>query len=667
MVKSQFTNYVFLGGIIMTLIKPPADFAAKAKLKSVAEYKAIYDQSIKDPQGFWLKEAKERLVWFHEPESALDVDMEEIDFSWFGGGRLNAAFNCIDRWAAIQPNKDAFIWAKNDPKEYEHITYRDLKHRVGRMANVLRHHGVKPGDRVCLYLPMIPDLACAMLACARIGAVHSVVFAGFSAESLRGRIIDAGAEVVITANEAMRGNKRVPLKGIVDEATQGLSMVRRIFVSRRTEAEVPMVVGRDLWLDEETSKQRSTCPVTWMAAEDPLFILYTSGSTGKPKGVLHTTAGYLLWTNITFEYVFDLKPNDIHFCSADIGWVTGHSYVVYGPLSAGATSIIFEGTPTYPDASRLWEIIDDLGATNIYTSPTALRALMREGEAPVKKHKRTSLRLLGTVGEPINPEVWHWYNEVVGEKRCPIIDTWWQTETGGILISPIPGAIPTKPGSATLPFFGVAPMLVDEAGKELVGNGVKGNLCLTMPWPGQARTIYGDHSRFKDTYFTQYPGMYFTGDGCTRDEDGYYWITGRVDDVLNVSGHRLGTAEIESSLVSHETVAEAAVVGIPHDIKGQGICAWVLLRSGLDTSWEPSQLVGALKEHVRKVIGPIAVPDVIYIVPGLPKTRSGKIMRRLLRKIAEGQRTDLGDITTLAEPGVVDDLIAIADKAKTTK
>ena len=667
MVKSQFTNYVFLGGIIMTLIKPPADFAAKAKLKSVAEYKAIYDQSIKDPQGFWLKEAKERLVWFHEPESALDVDMEEIDFSWFGGGRLNAAFNCIDRWAATQPNKDAFIWAKNDPKEYEHITYRDLKHRVGRMANVLRHHGVKPGDRVCLYLPMIPDLACAMLACARIGAVHSVVFAGFSAESLRGRIIDAGAEVVITANEAMRGNKRVPLKGIVDEATQGLSMVRRIFVSRRTEAEVPMVVGRDLWLDEETSKQRSTCPVTWMAAEDPLFILYTSGSTGKPKGVLHTTAGYLLWTNITFEYVFDLKPNDIHFCSADIGWVTGHSYVVYGPLSAGATSIIFEGTPTYPDASRLWEIIDDLGATNIYTSPTALRALMREGEAPVKKHKRTSLRLLGTVGEPINPEVWHWYNEVVGEKRCPIIDTWWQTETGGILISPIPGAIPTKPGSATLPFFGVAPMLVDEAGKELVGNGVKGNLCLTMPWPGQARTIYGDHSRFKDTYFTQYPGMYFTGDGCTRDEDGYYWITGRVDDVLNVSGHRLGTAEIESSLVSHETVAEAAVVGIPHDIKGQGICAWVLLRSGLDTSWEPSQLVGALKEHVRKVIGPIAVPDVIYIVPGLPKTRSGKIMRRLLRKIAEGQRTDLGDITTLAEPGVVDDLIAIADKAKTTK
>ncbi len=644
----------------MSVIAPPLDFSSRAILKSFDEYKALYDQSLKDPQGFWKKEASKRLSWFHEPNTTLDVDMEEVDFSWFGGGRLNVAYNCVDRWAASQPNKVALIWAKNDPGEYEKITYRQLKHRVGRIANVLKSLGVVKGDRVCLYLPMIPELAFTMLACARIGAIHSVVFAGFSAESLRGRVIDAGAKIVVTANEAIRGNKRVPLKAIVDEAVSGLSLVQHVLVARRTDAKTPMLPGRDMWLDEETARQRSTCPAEWMASEDPLYVLYTSGSTGKPKGVLHTTAGYLLWVNITFEYIFDLRPDDVHFCGADIGWVTGHSYIVYGPLSAGATSVLFEGIPTYPDASRLWEIVDDVGATNIYTSPTALRALMREGDGPVKKTKRSTLRLLGTVGEPINPEVWHWYNEVVGEKRCPIIDTWWQTETGGALISPIPGAIPTKPGSATLPFFGIEPLLLDDEGKVLEGNGVKGNLCIARTWPGQARTIYGDHSRFRETYFSQFPGLYFTGDGCTRDEDGYYWITGRVDDVLNVSGHRLGTAEVESAIVSHEAVAEAAVVGIPHDIKGQGICAWVVMRSGQDP-WEPSQLVGAIKEHVRKVIGPIASPDTIHIVQGLPKTRSGKIMRRLLRKIAEGQRTDLGDTSTLAEPAVVDELIVIAD------
>lgn len=645
----------------MTTIAPSAAFSSKSRLGSLDAYQKMYAESIADPKGFWMKEALERLTWFYQPQSALDVDMEEVDFSWFGGGRLNASFNCIDRWAATTPDKVAFIWAKNEPGEYERVTYSKLKHQVGRIANVLRHLGVKKGDRVCLYLPMMPDLAYAMLACARIGAVHSVVFAGFSADSLRGRIIDAGAEILITANEALRGNKRVPLKGIVDEAVNGLSMVRHVLVSRRTPTVVPMKAGRDLWLDEETAKQRSTCPVAWMASEDPLFILYTSGSTGKPKGVLHTTAGYLLWANITFEYIFDIRAEDIHFCGADIGWVTGHTYIVYGPLSAGATSVIFEGLPTHPDASRLWQVVDDIGATNIYTSPTALRALMREGDGPVKRTKRTSLRLLGTVGEPINPNVWEWYNEVVGEKRCPIVDTWWQTETGGALISPIPGAIPTKPGSATLPFFGVEPLLLDEEGKVLSGNPATGNLCIGRTWPGQARTIYGDHSRFKETYFKRFPGLYFTGDGCTRDEDGYYWITGRVDDVLNVSGHRLGTAEIESALVSHETVAEVAVVGIPHDIKGVGICAWVVLRSDVD-GWESSQLVGALKEQARKVIGPIAVPDRIYIVPGLPKTRSGKLMRRLLRKIAEGLRSDLGDTTTLAEPSVMDDLIRIADE-----
>ncbi len=641
-------------------VKP--HLAASAKVKSLEAYRELHAASLKDPEGFWLREAKERLTWFHEPESALDVDYEEVDFSWFGGGRLNVAFNCVDRHAAKTPDKVALIWAKNEPGEYERITYRDLKHRVGRMANALKDLGVQKGDRVCLYLPMIPELAVAMLACARIGAVHSVVFAGFSAESLRDRVLDAGAKVVITANEAMRGNKRVGLKAIVDDAVAGLAVVQTVLVARRTDTVVPMKQGRDRWLDDETARQRSTCPVEWMASEDPLFILYTSGSTGKPKGVLHTSAGYLLYASMTYEYVFDIRPDDVHFCTADLGWVTGHSYIVYGPLALGSTSVLFEGTPNYPDSSRLWQVADDLKATTVYTSPTALRALMREGDGPVKKTRRDSIRILGSVGEPINPEVWQWFHDVVGDGRCPVVDTWWQTETGGILIAPLPGAVPPKPGSATLPFFGIEPLLLDEEGKVLTGNDVRGNLCLKGTWPGQARTIYGDHRRFKDTYFTRFPGLYFTGDGCLRDEDGYYWITGRVDDVLNVSGHRLGTAEIESALVAHGAVAESAVVGIPHDLKGQGICAWVVLRSDAD---QPSQqLIGALKEQVRRVIGPIATPDVIHLVPGLPKTRSGKIMRRLLRKIAEGQRTELGDTSTLAEPQVVEQLIAIADVAK---
>ncbi len=635
-------------------------FSRTAKVKSLAEYQALYRQSLEAPEAFWGNEATTRLTWFHPPSAVLDADMHEADFSWFGGGRLNVAHNCVDRHALASPDKVALIWAKNEPGQYERITYRQLKHHVGRLANVLRAHGVAKGDRVCLYLPMIPELAYAMLACARIGAVHSVVFAGFSAESLRDRILDAGAKLVITANEGVRGPKAIGLKAIVDEAVNGLSQVQRVLVVRRTPTTVPMEAGRDLWLEDELAKQRATCPAAWMASEDPLFILYTSGSTGKPKGVLHTTAGYLLYAAMTFDYVFDHRPEDVHFCTADLGWVTGHSYLVYGPLAVGATSVLFEGVPSYPDSGRLWQVVDDVQATCVYTSPTALRALMREGAGPVKQHRRTSLRLLGSVGEPINPEVWRWFHDVVGDGRCPVVDTWWQTETGGILISPLPGAIAPKPGSATLPFFGCEPVLVDDDGKEVLGNGVKGNLCLKRPWPGQARTLYGDHRRFKEVYFSRFPGLYFTGDGCTRDEDGYYWITGRVDDVLNVSGHRIGTAEVESALVAHPAVAEAAVIGIPHELKGQGICAWVLLRQGADDR-DHRELEGMLKEKVRQVIGPIATPDQVHIVPGLPKTRSGKIMRRLLRKIVEGQRDELGDTTTLADPAVVEQLIAAYD------
>jgi acetyl-CoA synthetase len=628
----------------------------RAHIKTMEEYQRLYRLSLDNPEWFWGEQAK-TLTWFHPWQSVFDADYKEVDFSWFLGGRVNACFNCVDRHLPHLGDKTAIIWAQDEPGQYTHISYRDLKHHVARVANVLLHNGVKKGDRVCLYLTMIPELVYTMLACARIGAVHSVVFGGFSAESLRDRIVDAKCKVVVTANEGLRGGKKVPLKRTVDRAIEGMSLVETVLVARRTDSDVPMQPGRDLWLDEETAKQRSTCTNEWMGAEDPLFILYTSGSTGKPKGLLHTTGGYLTYAAYTHKLVFDYHPDDIYFCAADIGWVTGHSYIVYGPLANGATSVIFESTPLYPDAGRYWQIIDDLGVNIFYTAPTALRALAQCGDEWIKKYKRTSLRVLGTVGEPINPEVWRWYHDVVGDGRCTVVDTWWQTETGGILITPLPGVTPTKPGSATLPFFGIKPVIVDAAtGVPLEGNGVSGALCLGAPWPGQARTVHGDHQRFRETYFTQYPGYYFTGDGARRDEDGYYWITGRIDDVINVSGHRLGTAEVESALVAHEAVAEAAVVGYPHPIKGQGIYCYVLLNNGYSENGS-QQLIGALKEQVRQVIGAFAAPDVIHIASGLPKTRSGKIMRRILRKIASAEYDGMGDISTLAEPDVVNRLI----------
>ncbi|OJT23804.1 acetate--CoA ligase [Archangium sp. Cb G35] len=640
------------------LVAPKEPITARARVKNLEEYRRMYRQSLEDPAGFWGEQAR-RLEWFHPPSNVLDVDMKEVDFSWYGGGKLNVCHNAVDRHLHTQPDKTAIIWAANEPGQYQHVTYRELKHQVARVANVLKAYGVRKGDRVCIYMPMTPMVAYTMLACARIGAVHSVVFAGFSAESLRDRILDSGARIVVTANEAPRGPKAVALKSIVDQALEGLTQVETVLVSRRTNKAVPMKEGRDRVLEDEMQKHRSTCPVEWMSSEDPLFILYTSGSTGKPKGVMHTTAGYTVYAAMTHEYVFDIRPDDIYFCTADVGWITGHSYLIYGPLVNGVTTVLFESTPMYPDPSRMWQVVDDLKATILYTSPTALRSLIREGDDWVKKTSRKSLRILGSVGEPINPEVWRWYHDVPGEGRCDVVDTWWQTETGGILITPLPGATPAKPGSATLPFFGIEPVLVDEKGTIIEGNDVSGNLCLKRPWPGQARSIWGDHRRFKETYFSTYPGLYFTGDGCRRDEDGYYWITGRVDDVLNVSGHRLGTAEIESALVAHDAVAEAAVVGFPHDIKGTGICAYVTVKPG-DLNSE--QLVGALKEQVRRIIGPLATPDRIRVVSGLPKTRSGKIMRRILRKVAEGQMDSLGDTTTLAEPQVVEEIVQLEQR-----
>jgi acetyl-CoA synthetase len=637
-----------------TTIEVKKNLQERSQLKNFKTYEEMYQKSLKDSDGFWLDAAK-MIDWTKFPTVARSGDFNEVNFKWFADGTLNATYNCIDRHLASNGSKVAIVWAKDEPGQYENITYQQLSEHVGRVANLLRSWGVKKGDRVCLYLPMIPELVYSVLACARIGAVHSVVFAGFSSDSVKGRLEDTGCEILITANEGLRGGKKIALKKIVDEAISQGTAVKKVLVVKRTDTQVPMKEGRDFDYSTLIKDQSTKADIEVMGAEDPLFILYTSGSTGKPKGVLHTTGGYLLYAAMTHKYVFDYHPEDIFFCTADIGWVTGHSYVIYGPLSNGATSVLFESVPSYPDAGRYWQIIQDLKVTTFYTAPTALRSLAQEGDDFVKKYDRSSLKILGTVGEPINPEIWKWYHDVVGEKRCDIIDTWWQTETGGHLITPIAGITPTKPGSATLPFFGVEPLIVNpETGAELKGNGVEGALCIRQSWPGQARTIYKDHARFKETYFTQYKGLYFTGDGCKRDEDGYYWITGRIDDVLNVSGHRLGTAEIESALMEHAEVAEAAVVGVPHDIKGVGIYAYVILYEAKETSKE---LIESIKDVVRAKIGRFAAPDTIHITRGLPKTRSGKVMRRILRKIASNEYEGLGDTSTLSDPGVVDVLV----------
>jgi acetyl-CoA synthetase len=632
----------------------PAEWAARAWVDN-AKYQAMYKRSVEDPNGFW-GEAGKRIDWIKPYTKVKNTSYahENVAIKWYEDGTLNACANCVDRHLAKRGDKVAIIWEGDDPTHDEKITYRQLHERVCKFANVLKANGVKKGDRVTIYLPMIPEATYAILACARIGAVHSVVFGGFSPDSLAGRIVDADSKFIITADEGVRGGRPIPLKKNTDEALTKCKGGEKVLVVRRTGGNIPWHKDRDIWLHEELVKVDANCAAVEMSAEDPLFILYTSGSTGKPKGVLHTTGGYLVYVSMTHQYVFDYHADDIYWCTADVGWVTGHSYIVYGPLSNGATSLMFEGVPNYPTASRFWHVVDKWGVNTFYTAPTAIRALMGAGDDFVKRADRSSLRLLGSVGEPINPEAWEWYHRVVGDGRCPIVDTWWQTETGGILITPLPGATKTKPGSATRPFFGIKPALVDEQGTLLEG-AASGNLVILDSWPGQMRTVYGDHERFVQTYFSTYKGMYFTGDGCRRDEDGYYWITGRVDDVLNVSGHRLGTAEVESALVSHPKVAEAAVVGYPHDIKGQGIYCYVTLMAGEKGS---DELKKELVATVRKIIGPTASPDLIQFAPGLPKTRSGKIMRRILRKIAEDDFSNLGDTSTLAEPAVVDDLVS---------
>jgi len=637
----------------MSKVFPVPSSVAERAWVDEPKYFRMYEESLKDPDKFW-GEAGKRLHWIKPYTTVKNTSFTgDVRIKWYEDGTLNVAYNCVDRHLPLRADQTAILWEGDSPSEHRHVSYAELHESVCRLANVLKAQGVKKGDRVTIYLPMIPESAVAMLACARIGAIHSVVFGGFSPDSLAGRILDCRSDFVITADEGLRGGRKVPLKANTDEALKSCPDVKRVLVVRRTGGKINWVEGRDLWYHDQMAKAAKDCPPAEISAEDPLFILYTSGSTGKPKGVLHTSGGYLVYVAMTHQYVFDYHDGDIYWCTADVGWVTGHSYIVYGPLANGATTLMFEGVPNYPDASRFWQVVDKHKVGIFYTAPTAIRALMREGDHFVTKTARKSLKLLGTVGEPINPEAWLWYHRVVGDGRVPIVDTWWQTETGGILITPLPGATPLKPGSATRPFFGVKPVLVDGDGKLLEG-AAEGNLCLADSWPGQMRTVYGDHKRFVETYFSTFPGKYFTGDGARRDEDGYWWITGRVDDVINVAGHRIGTAEVESALVAHPKVAEAAVVGFPHDIKGQGIYAYVTLKAGFPAE-EP--LRGELVQWVRKQIGPIASPDLIQWAPSLPKTRSGKIMRRILRKIAANEHEALGDTSTLADPTVVSDLV----------
>ena len=634
----------------------PSDFAAKTILNA-ADYDTMYKKSIEDPEAFWAEQAETLLSWNKKWDTVSDWSYQQKDLhlKWFEGASLNVSYNCIDRHLETRADQTAIIWEGDDPNDSINITYRELHTQVCKLANVLKQRGVKKGDRVCIYMPMIPEAAYAMLACTRIGAVHSVVFGGFSPASLSDRILDSDCHVVITADEGVRGGKAIPLKANTDKAVSSCPNVHTVLTVKRTGGKIEWNDKHDVWYHELMADASVECEPEDMAAEDPMFILYTSGSTGKPKGILHSTAGYLLFATITMKYTFDLQEGDIYWCTADVGWITGHSYLLYGPLANGSTTISFEGVPNYPDASRFWQVVDKHKVTIFYTAPTAIRALMREGDKPVTSTSRKSLRLLGTVGEPINPEAWEWYNKVVGDERCPIVDTWWQTETGGHMLTPLPGATELKPGSATRPFFGVVPAIVEpETGKIIEETEARGALVMTRPWPGQMRSIYGDHQRFFDTYFSQYPGYYFTGDGARRDKDGYYWITGRMDDVLNVSGHRMGTAEVESALVLHESIAEAAVVGYPHDIKGQGIYAYVTPIIGVEPN---DELRKELIDLCRQEIGPIAKPDVIQWAPALPKTRSGKIMRRILRKIAANEINTLGDTSTLADPAVVDDLI----------
>ena len=632
----------------------PSDAVVKNALIDNDGYQKMYAESVADPDAFWAEHGK-RIDWIKPYSQVSDVsyDASDLHINWYADGTLNAAANCLDRHLETRGDQTAIIWEGDDPADHRHISYRELHEEVSKFANVLKAEGAKKGDRVTIYMPMIPEAAVAMLACARIGAVHSVVFGGFSPDALAGRINDCDSNMVITADEGLRGGKTVPLKANTDVALDSCPDCKKVIVVRRTGGDIAWIEGRDVWYHEAMASAPADCPAEEMNAEDPMFILYTSGSTGKPKGVLHTTGGYMVYASMTHQYVFDYQDGDIYWCTADVGWVTGHSYIVYGPLANGAVTLMFEGVPTYPDSSRFWQVIEKHRVNTFYTAPTAIRALMREGDAPVTKCDRSSLRLLGSVGEPINPEAWMWYHEVVGDSRCPIVDTWWQTETGGILITPLPGATATKPGSATRPFFGIQPVLVDGENNVLDG-AVDGNLCINQSWPGQMRTVYGDHQRFIETYFTTFPGRYFSGDGARRDEDGYYWITGRVDDVLNVSGHRMGTAEVESALVAHPQVAESAVVGYPHDIKGQGIYAYVTLIEGVEPS---DELRAELRQWTRKEIGPIATPDLLQWAPQLPKTRSGKIMRRILRKIAANDYAELGDTSTLTDPNVVTDLV----------